>query len=94
MEKYYNHVQKINVDCFWVYSHEADYQYIVNVENKDDMGKAMEIAEREATRWGGPDEEELGDDYAYYTYSGYVEVVADAFEKENIKADFYTKNDD
>ena len=74
MEKYYNHVQKINVDCFWVYSHEADYQYIVNVENKDDMEKAMEIAEREATRWGGPDEEEL--------------------EKENIKADFYTKNDD
>lgn len=87
----YYHVSQINVDLFWVYSSDADYEYIVNIANKENMDKAMEIAEREATRWGGPDSEELGDDYDYYFNAGYVEVVEDAFKKEGIDAYFYTK---
>lgn len=88
----YFHVSQINTDLFWVYSHEADYEYIVCVADKENIEKAMEIAEREATRWGGPDKEELGDDYDYYYNAGYVEVVKKALENEGIDAYFYTKS--
>ena len=85
------HVSQINEDLVWVYSHDADYEYIVCVANKENMDKAMEIAEREATRWGGPDPEELGDEYDYYHNAGYVEVVENALKAEGIDVYFYTK---
>ena len=88
----YFHVSQINVDLFWVYSEAAEYEYIVCVTNKENMDKAMEIAEKEATRWGGPDPEELGDEYNYYYNAGYVVVVEDALKKEGIEAFFYTKS--
>ena len=86
-----HHVAQISETLFWVYSHEAEYKYIVNIEDKSRLSEAMEIAEREATRWGGPDEEELGEDYDYYYNEGYVAVVENAFASVGIDAIFYTE---
>lgn len=92
MNNYY-HVSPIDKELFWVYSNEADYRYIVQLENPDQMDKAMEIAEREASRWGGGFSEEFeedSDEYSYYHNAGYLEVVEDALNKAGIEADFYT----
>ena len=64
----------------------ADYDYYIQLKNADDIPKAMEIAETELTLWGGG-YDELTDPYLYdyYYYSGYVEVVLNAFEKAGIE---------
>lgn len=91
MNNYY-HVSPIDEELFWVYSNEADYRYIVQLENPDQMEKAMEIAEREATMWGGgfDEYEEDSEEYGYYYNAGYMEVVEDALNKAGIEADYYT----
>lgn len=85
----YYHVNPIMGCLFYCYSTEADYEYYVRCENFDDVDKAMEIADQELDKWGAPNEEELGDDFAYYFAAGYVEVVEEAFKKANIEATFF-----
>lgn len=64
----------------------ADYDYYIQLKNADDIPTAMEIAETELALWGGG-YDELADSnlYDYYYYSGYVEIVLNAFEKAGIE---------
>ena len=78
----YFHVNPIMGCLFYCYSTEADYEYYVRCENFDDVDKAMEIADRELSLWGAGNE-------TYYYYSGYVEVVENAFKAAGIDAEFF-----
>ena len=84
------HTMQINSDMFYVFSVMADYEYIIRLVCPDDLAKAMEIAEREATKWGAISELEGTDEYDYYDNSGYVEVVKNALEAEEIEATYFT----
>jgi len=84
------HTTQISDDMFYVSSIEADYEYIVRVENVNDLKKAMEIAETEAMKWGAVSELEGTEDYDYYYNSGYVEVVENALDKAGIEATYFT----
>lgn len=88
MSNYYT--SNIDNCTFWCSSDSADYSYIVECERDDDYEKAVEIAERELTYYGDP---ENSPDYDYYYNVGYVEVVREAFNKEGIEATFYTKEE-
>lgn len=81
------HVAKICEDMFYVFSEAADYEYIVRVEDESEASLAMDIAEKEAIRWGSPDDSR--DDYDYYYNSGYVEVVENALSQANIEATYF-----
>ena len=76
--------EELNLLECW--SDAADYDYYIQLKNADDIPMAMEIAETELTLWGGGYDELTDPDlYDYYYYSGYVEVVLNAFEKEGIE---------
>ena len=90
----YYHAFKINETMFWVCSEAADYEYIVKLEKAEQLETAMEIAEREATLWGGGYEEEFAEDsdkYNYYHNAGYVEVVENALRETGIDMDYFSK---
>lgn len=84
------HTMQINSDMFYVFSVMADYEYIVRLVCPDDLERAMEIAEREATKWGTLSELEGTDEYDYYYNSGYVEIVKEALDEEGIEATYFT----
>ena len=72
----------------------ADYDYYIQLKNADDIPTAMEIAETELALWGGG-YDELADSnlYDYYYYSGYVEIVLNAFEKAGIEIKHWFADD-
>ena len=84
------HTTQINSYMFYVFSVMADYEYIVRLDFSEDLERAMEIAEREATKWGAVSELEGTDEYDHYYNSGYVEIVREAFEQEGIDATYFT----
>lgn len=88
----YYHAFKINETMFWVCSEAADYEYIVELEKVEQLETAMEIAEREASMWGGGYHEELAVDdenYSYYENAGYVEVLENALREAGIEAKYF-----
>lgn len=72
--------------CFWCYSDMADYEYLVELVDSNDYEKATEIAERELTYYGCPEE---SPDEDYYNNVGYGQVVKEALEAEGIEAKYY-----
>lgn len=84
------HTTQINSYMFYVWSDAADYEYIVRLCYSENLEHAMEIAEREATKWGAVSELEGTDEYDHYYNSGYVEIVREAFEQEGIDATYFT----
>ena len=85
------HIADDMTHCFFCYSTNADYVYIVEVDDKDKLEEAKAIAQRELDYYGCP-EESLDEDY--YFNVGYVEVVETALNKAGIKAKFYCKKED
>ena len=84
------HTTQISNDMFYVWSDAADYEYIIRVLYTEDLYRAMEIAEREATKWGAVSELEGTDEYDHYYNSGYVEIVKEALDEESIEATYFT----
>lgn len=89
MDKIFGSTSRVdNRKVFWCCSDMAKYEYLVELERSEDLERAMETADEELYKYGNPEE---SDDYDYYYYVGYVEVVQNAFEKVGIKASFYDK---
>lgn len=82
-----------NKTMFFCYADLSDFDFVVLLTDSKNYDKAIEIAERELTRWCNPTEQEelTEDEKSYYENAGYIEVVEDAFIKENINADFYDR---
>ena len=88
------HTVKVTNYMFYCFSTMADYEYYVRLEEASELDKAMRIADEELSKWGAPDEKELGDDYAHYYNAGYVEIVQEALEREGIEADYFVLMED
>ena len=89
LKNIWHHVLKINDNIICCYSTEADYEYVIRLEEEKDLDKAIEIAEEELEKWGAVSSLEGTDEYDYYYNAGYVEVVENAFEKANIEAEYF-----
>lgn len=84
-------VFKESLDLFNVYSEMADIDYYIRVVDPSKLEQAMQIAEREISRWCCIDEED--EDYDYYYQAGYCEVVENELNKVKIVYKIFVNNE-
>lgn len=87
----FDHAIRITPDLIECYSDSADYDYFVRLEDEKQMYKALELANNVLDKWGSIPDDLDEDEYNYFYNAGYVEVVADIFEKNNIQATFFVE---
>lgn len=70
--------------CFWCYSSDAGFEYLVEVSEEENVQRAMEIAREQLKVWCSCENE---DDPRYNM--GFVEVVKVALDEAGIEAKYY-----
>ena len=86
MKNEYKYIYPEGSNTFWVYSDSANIDYLITVEDFTKVEEAKEIADRETIKWI-----EANDESDPYWHKGYIEVVKEVLDKEDISVKIYVR---
>ena len=84
--KDYDFIYPESDHSFWVYSENMDIDYLVSLNQPDDLEDAKAIAEWKVTKWA-----EANNENNPNWYKGFVEVVEEALSEADIDARIYVR---